>query len=121
MAVRDDVGKSFHRVCVLNEEDSVVLSRRVEPTERDIEACCGKIVSLIGDRRVAIYPLGGPATLLAEALDAVSDAGARSTCSSLIPGARVRRRGRGDPRASRRTAVPRPRVAGFRLEKYIIP
>lgn len=36
-------------------------------TERDTEACCGEIVSLVGERRVAIDPLGGPATLLVAA------------------------------------------------------
>jgi hypothetical protein len=32
-----DVGKAFHWVCVLDEEGEVILSRRVEATERDLE------------------------------------------------------------------------------------
>lgn len=61
-----DVGKAFHWACVLDEEGEVVLSRRVEAEERDMEACCGEIAAF-GDpseRVVAIDLVGGPATLL---------------------------------------------------------
>lgn len=61
-----DVGKAFHWVCVLNEEGEVVLSRKVEATERDLEACCEELAAF-GDpseRKVGIDLLGGPATLL---------------------------------------------------------
>ena len=33
-----DVGKTFHWVCLLNDEGDRLLSRRVEATEADIEA-----------------------------------------------------------------------------------
>ena len=59
-----DVGKAFHWVCVLDEEGEVVLSRRVEATERDLEACLEEIVVLGGDRSFGIDLLGGPAALL---------------------------------------------------------
>lgn len=59
-----DVGKAFHWVCVLDEEGEVVLSRRVEATEMDLEGCCEEIITLGGERRVGIDLLGGPATLL---------------------------------------------------------
>lgn len=61
-----DVGKAFHWVCVLNDESEVLLSRRVEATERDIEACCEQIAALgnPGERLVATDLLGGPAALL---------------------------------------------------------
>ena len=42
----------------------MVLSRRVEATEQDIEDCCEEIVDLGGERRMAMDLLGGPATLL---------------------------------------------------------
>ena len=59
-----DVGKAFHWACVLNEEGEVVLSRRVEATEVDLEDCCEEIAALGGQRRVGIDLLGGPAALL---------------------------------------------------------
>jgi transposase len=59
-----DVGKAFHWVCVLDEEGEVVLSRRVEATERDLEACLEEIMVLGGDRSFGIDLLGGPAALL---------------------------------------------------------
>ncbi len=59
-----DVGKVFHWVCVLDEEGGVVLSRRVEATERDMEACCEEIAALGGERRIGVDLLGGPAMLL---------------------------------------------------------
>jgi len=59
-----DVGKAFHWVCVLDEEGEVLLSRRVEATEGDLEDCCEEIAALGGERRVGIDLLGGPAALL---------------------------------------------------------
>jgi transposase len=59
-----DVGKAFHWACVVDEEGEVVLSRRVEATERDLEDCCEEIADLGGERMVGIDLLGGPATLL---------------------------------------------------------
>ena len=61
-----DVGKAFHWVCVLDDEGEVLLSRRVEATERDIERCCEQIAALggPGERRAATDLLGGPAALL---------------------------------------------------------
>lgn len=59
-----DVGKAFHWVCVLDEEGDVVLSRRVEATERDVEDCCEEIAALGGERRIGVDLLGGPAMLL---------------------------------------------------------
>lgn len=59
-----DVGKSFHWVCVLDEEGKEVLSRKVEATEEDLEASCSEIERLGGERTVGIDLLGGPATLL---------------------------------------------------------
>lgn len=32
-----DVGKAFHWLCVVDDEGKVVLSRKVEATERDLE------------------------------------------------------------------------------------
>ena len=61
-----DVGKAFHWVCVLDEDGGVVFSRRVEATERDLEACREEIAALgdPGERKAAIDILGGPAALL---------------------------------------------------------
>lgn len=59
-----DVGKAFHWAVVLDDEGEVILSRRVEATEQDIEGCCEEIAALGGERRVAIDLLGGPAALL---------------------------------------------------------
>ncbi len=61
-----DVGKAFHWVCVLDDEGEVLLSRRVEAEERDIETCCEEIAALgrSDERLVATDLLGGPATLL---------------------------------------------------------
>ena len=59
-----DVGKAFHWVCILDDEGEVVISRRVEATERDLEDCCEEITALGGERRVATDLLGGPAALL---------------------------------------------------------
>jgi hypothetical protein len=61
-----DVGKAFHWVCVLNEEGEVVLSRKVEATERGLEACREELAAF-GDpseRRIGVDLVGGPATLL---------------------------------------------------------
>ena len=59
-----DVGKAFHWVCVLDEEGEVILSRRVEAEEQDMESCYEEIKSLGGDLMVATDLLGGPAALL---------------------------------------------------------
>lgn len=61
-----DVGKAFHWVCILDDEGEVLLSRRVEAKEWDIEDCCEEIAALgsHGERRVATDLVGGPATLL---------------------------------------------------------
>jgi transposase len=63
-----DVGKAFHWVCVLDDAGEVVLSRRVEVREWDLEACCEEIASLGGERKVGTDLIGGPATLLEAAL-----------------------------------------------------
>jgi transposase len=65
-----DVGKAFHWLCVLDDEGEVVLSRRVEATEEDIEAACSQIQDLgsLQERAVAVDMLGGPATLLEASL-----------------------------------------------------
>lgn len=61
-----DVGKAFHWLCVLDDEGGVLLSRRVEATEEDIEAACSQIRALGSsqERTVAVDMMGGPATLL---------------------------------------------------------
>ena len=61
-----DVGKAFHWLCVVDDEGKVVLSRKVEATERDLEAACSEIASFgdLSERKVGIDLLGGPATLL---------------------------------------------------------
>lgn len=74
-----DVGKAFHWACVLDDEGEVILSRRVEATERDLEDCCEEIAALGGERMVATDLLGGPAALLeAILLDRGPRGGARS-------------------------------------------
>ena len=59
-----DVGKAFHWVCVMDDEGEILLSRRVEAEEWDVESCCKEIAALSGERKVAMDLLGGPATLL---------------------------------------------------------
>jgi hypothetical protein len=59
-----DVGKSFHWVCVLDNEGKEVLSRKVEATVEDLEASRSEIEQLGGERTVGIDLLVGPATLL---------------------------------------------------------
>lgn len=51
---------------MLDGEGEVVLSRRVEASEEDLEACCEEIATFGNrdERMVAIDILGGPATLL---------------------------------------------------------
>jgi hypothetical protein len=63
-----DAGKAFHWVCTLDDEGEALLSRRVEATERDIEACREEIAVLgsPGERRVATDLSGEPAALLDE-------------------------------------------------------
>lgn len=58
-----DVDKAFHWVCVLDKEGGVVLSRRIENMERDLEDCYEEIATLGGERGYAIDLVGGPATL----------------------------------------------------------
>jgi transposase len=61
-----DVGKTFHWLCVLDDEGNVILSRRIEATEEGLEAACSEIVKLGSpqERMAGIDLLGGPATLL---------------------------------------------------------
>jgi transposase len=59
-----DVAKASHWVCILDDEGEVVLSRKVEATEKDLEALCSEIARLGGERMVGIDLVGGPATLL---------------------------------------------------------
>lgn len=61
-----DVGKAFHWVCVLDEDGEVVLSRRVEATERDLEACREELAAfgVPEERKIGVDLAGGPATLL---------------------------------------------------------
>lgn len=65
-----DVAKEFHWMVVLDEEGSVVLSRRVEATEADLEDALLEIAAFgdPGDRAVGIDIVGGPATTLEAAL-----------------------------------------------------
>ncbi len=59
-----DVGKAFHWVCVLDEEGDIVLSCRVENTERDLEDCHEEVTAMGDERGYAIDLVGSPATLL---------------------------------------------------------
>jgi transposase len=59
-----DVGKTFHWVCVLDEEGEEVLSRKVEAVEEDLETICSEVERLGGERTVGLDLVGGPATLL---------------------------------------------------------
>jgi transposase len=63
-----DVGKTFHWVCVLDDEGETVLSRRVGTDERELESCLWEIEALGGERTVAIDLLGGSATMLTAVL-----------------------------------------------------
>jgi transposase len=63
-----DVGKTFHWVCVLDDDGETVLSRRVGTDERELESCLGEIEALGGERTVAIDLLGGSATMLTAVL-----------------------------------------------------
>ncbi len=47
-----DVGKEFHRLCVLDEEGEVVLSERVGASERELEAALSRIAKLGSDERI---------------------------------------------------------------------
>ncbi len=65
-----DVGKTFHWVCVLDEDGEVVLSRRIQANEEDVQRACTEIAAF-GDpdeRKVGIDLVGGPAALLEAAL-----------------------------------------------------
>lgn len=60
------MGKRFHWLCVLDGDGAVLLSRRVEATEEQLEAACSEIGAL-GDaeeRVIGVDLVGGPATLL---------------------------------------------------------
>lgn len=61
-----DVGKQSHWVSVLDDEGGVLLSRKVEATEADLEAVLSEIAAFgePGDRVVGIDIVGGPATML---------------------------------------------------------
>lgn len=65
-----DVGKRFHWMVVLDDEGSVVLSRRVEAADADLETALSDIAAFGDptDRAVGIDILGGPATMLEAAL-----------------------------------------------------
>ena len=61
-----DVGKAFHWVCVLDGEGQVILSRRVDATEEQLEVVLSKIAAFgnTEERMVGVDIVGGPATLL---------------------------------------------------------
>src|SRR4051794_15995164 len=61
-----DVGKRFHWLCVLDGDGTILLSRRVDATEDQLEAACSEIAALgdVEERVVGVDVLGGPATLL---------------------------------------------------------
>jgi hypothetical protein len=51
-------------LCILDDEGEVMLSRKVEATEKDLEVLCSEIARLGGECMVGIDLVGGPATLL---------------------------------------------------------
>jgi len=61
-----DVGKRFHWLCVLDGDGAILLSRRVDATEEQLEAACSEIAALgdVEERVIGVDVLGGPATLL---------------------------------------------------------
>ena len=61
-----DVGKRFHWLCVLVGDGAVLLSKRVDATEEQLEAACSEIAALgdVAERVIGVDMLGGPATLL---------------------------------------------------------
>lgn len=61
-----DVGKAFHWMCVLDGEGTVLLSRRVDATEEQLEVALSEIAAFgsTEERMVGIDIVGGPATLL---------------------------------------------------------
>ena len=61
-----DVGKWFHWLCVLDGDGAILLSRRVDATEEQLEAACSEIAALgdVEERVIGVDVLGGPATLL---------------------------------------------------------
>jgi transposase len=65
-----DVGKVAHWVVVVDDEGGVVLSRKVEATEADLENALSEIAAFGDptDRAVGIDIVGGPATMLQAAL-----------------------------------------------------
>lgn len=58
------MGKTFHWVCVLDDDGATVLSKRVEANERELESCLDEVEALGAERTVAIDLLGGSATML---------------------------------------------------------
>lgn len=60
------MGKRFHWLCVLDAEGAVLLSKRVDSTEEQLEAVCSEIAALgdVEERMIGVDLLGGPATLL---------------------------------------------------------
>lgn len=61
-----DVGKAFHWMCVLDDEGNVILSRRVDANEEELEAARSELARMgcPEERTVGIDLMGGPATLL---------------------------------------------------------
>jgi hypothetical protein len=61
-----DVGKRFHWLCVIDREGAILLSKRVEATEEQLEAVCSEIAALgnAEERVIGVDLVGGPATLL---------------------------------------------------------
>jgi len=105
-----EVGKSFHWVCVLDNEAKEVLSRKVEATEEDLEASCSEIEQLGGERTVGIDLLGGPATLL----EAVLLGGGQRESSTCLasPSTGLATPTRARPRATPKTLMSSPINSG---------
>ena len=92
-----DVGKAFHWVCVLDRGGGVLLSRRVEATERELGGRREEIAAFgaPGDRSIGLDLVGGPATLLQAVLLGAASAcftslGRRSTAPATATAARTR-------------------------------
>lgn len=56
-----DVGKRFHWLCVLDGDGAILLSRRVDATEEQLEAACSEIAALgdVEQRVIGVDVLGG--------------------------------------------------------------
>lgn len=65
-----DVGKEFHWMVALDDEGRVVLSRRVEAAEADLEDALSEVAAFgdANDRAVCIDIVGGPAMMLEASL-----------------------------------------------------